>query len=205
MAAQADPFLNPLAHAFPRRKMLLALSGCAGLLVVVIGVLGLLDGSWLRQMLESWINIHALFGFLLCGLVLARYQWRTRDLRCMLPADIRELSRHLSRIVYLLLYVVIGVRQSIGIINSIWHGSAVDFDLFDDRFRNGPDRAGWNPKDDFQLFLATGLFALILVRVFTFRLWLRSVTAPNGRSHAANASPLDPSDRQPSALRGARR
>jgi cytochrome b561 len=175
LAAQAEPSLNHLAHACSRQRMLIALSGCAALLVVVIGVLGLLDGSWLRQMLESWINIHALFGLLLCGLVLARYQWRVRHSRCMLPTDVRELSRHLSRIVYLLLYVVIGVRQSIGIINSIWYGSALDFNLFDDRFRNGPDRAGWNPKDDFQLFLATGLFVLIIVRVFTFRLWLRSV------------------------------
>jgi hypothetical protein len=75
----------------------------------------------------------------------------------------------------LLLYVVIGVRLSIGIINSIWHGSAVDFNLFDDHFRHGPDRAGWNPKDDFQLFLATGLFVLIIVRVLAFRLWLRAV------------------------------
>jgi hypothetical protein len=42
-------------------------------------------------------------------------------------------------------------------------------------FRNGPDRASWNPKDDFQLFLTTGLFVLIIVRVLAFRLWLRSV------------------------------
>src|SRR5271156_4125861 len=125
MAAQAESSLNPLVHACSRQRMLIALCGCAVLLVVVIGVLGLLDGSWLRQMLESWINIHALFGLLLCGLVLARYQWRVRHSPCMLPADIRELSRHLSRIVYLLLYVVIGVRQSIGIISSIWHGSAI--------------------------------------------------------------------------------
>jgi cytochrome b561 len=173
MAAQAEPSLNPLAHACSWQRVLIAL--CAVLLVVAIGVLGLLDGSWLRQMLESWINIHALFGLLLCGLVLARYQWRVRHSPCMPSADIRELSRHLSRIVYLLLYVVIGVRQSIGIINSTWHGSPLDFNLFDDRFRNGPDRAGWNPKDDFQLFLATGLLVLIIVRVLAFRLWLRSV------------------------------
>jgi hypothetical protein len=146
MAAQAEPFLNPLAHACSRQRMLIALYGYAALLVVTIGVLRLLDGWWLRQMLESWINIHALFGLLLCGLVLARYQWRVRHSPCMLPTDIRELSRHLSRIVYLLLYIVIGVRQSIGIINSIWHGSAVDFDLFDDRFRNGPDRRVGTPK-----------------------------------------------------------
>ena len=175
MAAQAEPSLNSLAHAYSRQRMLIALYGCAALFVVVIGVLSLLDGSWLRQMLESWINIHALFGLLLCGLVLVRYQWRVRHSPGMLPTDIRELSRHLSRIVYLLLYVVIGVRQSIGIINSIWHGSAVDFNLFDDRTSNGPDRAGWNPKDDFQLLLATGLFVLIIVRVLACRLWLRSV------------------------------
>jgi cytochrome b561 len=175
MATQAEPSFNPLARACSRQRMLMAFYGCAALLVVIIGVLGLLDGSWLRQMLESWINIHALFGLLLCGMVLARYQWQVRHSPCMLPTDIRELSRHLSRIVYLLLYVVIGVRQSIGIVNSIWHGSAVDFNLFDDRFRNGPDRAGWNPKDDFQLFLAIGIFALIIVRVLAFRLWLRSV------------------------------
>jgi len=175
MAAQAQPSLNLLALTCSRQRMLTALYGCAALLVATIGVLGLLDGSWLRQMLESWINIHALFGSLLCGLVLVRYQWRVRHSPRMLPADIRELSRHLSRIVYLLLYVVVGARQSIGIINSIWHGNAVDFNLFDDRFRNGPDRAGWNPKDDFQLFLATGLFVLIVVRVLAFRLWLRAV------------------------------
>jgi cytochrome b561 len=175
MAAQAEPSLNSLTHAYSRQRMLIALYGCAALLVVVIGVLSLLDGSWLRQMLESWINIHALFGLLLCGLVLVRYQWRVRHSPGMLPTDVRELSRHLSRIVYLLLYVVIGVRQSIGIINSIWHGSAVDFNLFDDRTSNGPDRAGWNPKDDFQLLLATGLFVLIIVRVLACRLWLRSL------------------------------
>jgi len=175
MAVQAEPSLNSLAHAYSRQRMLIALYGCAALLVVVIGVLSLLDGSWLRHMLESWINIHALFGLLLCGLVLVRYQWRVRHSPGMLPTDIRELSQHLSRIVYLLLYVVIGVRQSIGIINSIRHGGAVDFNLFDDRTSNGPDRAGWNPKDDFQLLLATGLFVLIIVRVLACRLWLRSV------------------------------
>jgi cytochrome b561 len=175
MAAQAEPSVNPWVHACFRERMLIALYGCTGLLVASLGVLSLLDGSWLRHMLESWINIHVLFGFLLSALVIARYQWRVRHSPHLLPTDARELSRHLSRIVYLVFYVVIGVRQSIGVINSISHGGAVDFNLFDDRFRNGPDRAGWNPKDDFQLFLATGLFVLIVVRVLAYRLWLRSV------------------------------
>ena len=153
--------------------MLIALNGCAALFAVVIGVLGIFGASWPRQMLESWIDIHMLFGLLLWGLLLARYQWCVRHSPRMLQTDIRELSRHLSRIVYLLLYVAIGAREIIGILNSLWHGGAVDFNLFDAHFRNGPDYAGFDPKDDFQMFLAAGLTALIFVRVLAFRLWWR--------------------------------
>ena len=145
------------------------------LAAIAIGVLGLSRGSWPRQVLESWIGVHALFGLLLCGLVFARCRWHVKHSPRMLPADTRELTRHLSRIVYLLLYVVIGVRETIGIVNSLWYGGSVDFNLFDERFRNGPDYAGFNPRDDFQLFIASGLVALIFVRALTFRLWLRSV------------------------------
>jgi cytochrome b561 len=174
MAAQAERSLHFLAHACSRERMLTALYGCIALVAVVIGVLGLIGASWPRQMLESWINIHALFGLLLCGLVFSRCWWRVKHSPRMLPADIRELSRHLSRIVYLLLYSVVGLSQLISILDSIWHVGAVGFNLFDQRFR-GPDYAGFNLKDDFQLFLATGFCVLIIVRVVAFRLWLRSV------------------------------
>jgi hypothetical protein len=91
----------------------------------------------------------------------------------MLRAEIRELSRHLSRIVYLFLYVVIGMRELVGILSSLWHSGPVDFSLFDDRFRHGPDYGGFSPKDDFQLLLASGLFALIFVRVLAYTPWSR--------------------------------
>ena len=174
MAAQAERSLHFLAHAGTRERTLTALFGCIALVAVAIGVLGLIGASWPRQVLESWINIHVLFGLLLCGLVFSRCWWRVKHSPRMLPADMRELSRHLSRIVYLLLYIVVGLRELISILDSIWHGSPVDFNLFDARFRNGPDSAGWNPKDDFQLFLATGFSVLVIVRVVAFRLWLRS-------------------------------
>jgi cytochrome b561 len=119
------------------------------------------------------MNIHALFGLLLCGLVLARCWWCVKHSPRMLRTDIRELSRHLSRMVYLLLYLVIGVREIIGILASLWHGSALGFNLSDERFRDGADYGGFNPKDDCQLFLASGLVALIFVRVLAFRLWSR--------------------------------
>jgi hypothetical protein len=174
MAAQAERSLHFLAHACSRERVLTALYGSIALVAVVIGVLGLIGASWPRQTLESWINIHALFGLLLCGLLFSRCWWRVKQSPRMLPADIRELSRHLSRIVYLLLYSVVGLSQLVSILDSIWHVGAVGFNLFDQRFR-GPDYAGFNLKDDFQLFLATGFSVLIIVRVVAFRLWLRSV------------------------------
>src|ERR1700679_2966605 len=113
MTAQAERSLNSMPHACSREGVHKALYGCIALAAVVIGVLGLLRGSWPRQVLESWINIHLLFGLLLCGLVFARCRWHIKHSSRMLPADIRQLTRHLSRIVYLLLYGVIGVREII--------------------------------------------------------------------------------------------
>jgi cytochrome b561 len=115
------------------------------------------------------MNVHALFGFLLCGLVLARYRWLVERAPHMLPSEIPELSRHLSRIVYLFLYVVIGAREVVGILNSLWHGGPVDFNLLDARSRQGPDYGWFSTKDDFQMFFASGLFALIFVRVLASR------------------------------------
>jgi|GEM_PF-3115132 len=176
MTAQAERSLPYLADAC---------SGCIALAAVVVGVLGLAGDSLLRKMLESWIDIHALFAVLLCSLVFSRYRGCVQHSIRMSPADIHRLCRHLSRIVYLLLYVVLAVRQIIGLSDGVAHGGAVDFNLFDQHFRSGPDHAGWNPKDDFQLFLATGLVVLLVVRVLAFRLWLRSV-APRAETSTQN-------------------
>jgi cytochrome b561 len=166
MASRSQDFS---AHACSLERMVTALYGCLLLGAVMIGVLSLLGASWLRQVLESWINIHVLFGLLLCGLVFARCRWCVRHSFGMLPPDIRKLSRHLSCIIYLLLYLVIGVRAVIGVLNSNWHGGT------DDHLRNGSNHAIWNPKDDFQMFFASGLFALLFVPVLAFRLWLHFV------------------------------
>jgi hypothetical protein len=216
MAFQADRSLHPFAYACARGRLFTALYGCAALVTVAIGVLGLQRESRPRQVLEAWTGIHVLFGLLLCVLVLARCRWHIERSPHMLAADIRELSRHLSRIVYMLLYVVIGVREVIGMLNGLWHGGPVDFSLFDPHFRQGPDYAGFNPRDDFQLFFASGLFALFFVRVLAFTLWLRSGKrttvfgkrqqettwgAHQGNLRASTGSLLRPSILQPSKTR----
>jgi cytochrome b561 len=184
MAAQAELSLLPARKPYSR-VLTYAPEACAALLVIVIGTAGLIAQSWPRQMVEPWINIHLLFGLLLCGWVMVRYQRRVSQSPSMLPADVRVLSRQLSRIVYCVLYGVIGLRQSISIVSSLWHGGAVDFSLFDASLRHGPDTQGFDLHDDFQLFLASGLVPLVIVRVMAFRLWMRLSDKPLPDGHEA--------------------
>lgn len=172
MAAQAEHFPYALRSACTRESMRLALYAFAAMLVVVVGVLGILRASSARHLVESWINIHVLFGLLLCGFLLARYRWPFTHEPWLLPSDSRELSRHLSRIVYLLLYTIVGVRQSIGLVASLWHGGTIGFNLADEPLRYGADGKVVDTRD-FQMFLASALCVLIMIRVFAFRLWLR--------------------------------
>jgi cytochrome b561 len=163
--------------ALRQRAQVTALQWTLAALVVVAGVLSLVQHSRIRQAVEVWVNIHALFGLLLSGLVIAVFLRRVKDSPRMLPTDAREFSRHLSRVVYLLLFVVVGVRQFVGIVNCVWHGDTFGFNLFDERCRNGPDRRGFDPNGDFLVFLTYGLLTLVLARVLAFRIWRRSVEA----------------------------
>jgi hypothetical protein len=175
MTLRAERSLNSVADPVATERTFTVLDGCLAAAVVAIGVLGLLGGSRSRQALESWVNIHALFGVLLGGLVLVRYrEYLTRASRRR-PADVRELSGHLSRVVYLSLYLVIGVRESIGILDSLWRGDPVDFGLFDPGLHPVPGYFGFDPKDDFQLFFLAGLVALGFARILAYRLWSRSL------------------------------
>jgi len=134
-------------------------------MVAGVGVLGLGRVSWFRQLVESWINIHLLFGLLLCGLVLVRYNWIIRYAP-HLHEDIRELSRHLSRIVYLMLYAVIGIRLGISLVNWGWHGGSLALTLLDEGLRNDDDGRVFNPHHDYHMTLLSGGITLGMVRVF---------------------------------------
>jgi len=126
------------------------------LLTVVIGTLGLLHESWPNRILAPWINIRALFGSLLWALVIARFYWCVKYIPPMLPEDFRRLTRHLSRMVYLLLYIVVGLRQLIAIVNSIWRD--LEFAL------PTPDPRIVEPVEYLQAYVIYGLFSLITIR-----------------------------------------
>jgi cytochrome b561 len=132
-----------------------------GVIVVFVGFLGTLEHSGMRKIVASWIDIPALFGVLLFTLVVARLQG---CLECRPPtgaAELRQLTRHLSRIVYLLLYLIIGAKVVVNIVN--------DF-ILTEAARSSPKYLIFRPVGDLREIFAYGLVVLIAIRVLI--LWL---------------------------------
>jgi hypothetical protein len=99
----------------------------AAICIVAIGVMG----------------PRAIFGFALCSLVLVRFYWRVRNDWSITAVEIHAFSRRLSRMVYLLLYLVVGLTQLL----AVALGQAL----------SAPPRA-------LQGYLACALAALVLIR-----------------------------------------
>jgi cytochrome b561 len=145
-----------------------------GGLVVLVGVLGLLPDTWLTGAVQSKTAFHALFGSLLCGLVVVRFRWWLKSTPPAHPLDIRRFTRQLSRMVYLVLYLVTGAIEIINIIGARQEGilPARDLGLL-------------KPTSDSEAFLICGLIALVSIRVLAFWSWRRLVRADDawpGRS-----------------------
>lgn len=151
-----------------------------GGLVVLIGVLGLLPDSWLTGVVQSKTAFHALFGLLLCGLVAARFQWWLKSSPPAHPLDIRQFTRRLSRMVYLVLYLVTGAMEVINFIGARQDG-----------IRPARDFALLIPTSDSEAFLICGLIALVSIRVLAFWSWRRLVRAGTAGSEPAAPGPVD--------------
>jgi hypothetical protein len=96
-----------------------------------------------------------LFASLLWGLVIARFGWWLKHSQSPQTAEVRQFCRQLSRMVYLILYLVIGAKQIFG---------APGIELLPDDERGVPDC---------QVILAYGLIALVLIRLLAYLACLR--------------------------------
>jgi cytochrome b561 len=167
LVADTDDALIASGNPARRNKQILALYWSMVMLAVLVGIFGLVGDS-------SRSRVHALFGLLLVGLVIARYY---RWLRYSPPAqkdDIRQLSRQLSRLIYLVLYLVIGAKQVIGIVNFMWHGGILDFGLLLNN-DSAQDLGIYKSTADFRAILVCGVIALAVIRGLAFWTWLRLV------------------------------
>jgi cytochrome b561 len=139
-----------------RRRWRIALQVTLGVAVVFVGILGTLDHSGIRRVVGSWINVPALFGALLFALVVARLQWCLESGPPVGAAEPRELTRHLSRIVYLLLYLLTGTRLVVNIVN---------YFLLSEPVCRSLQCTILQPTDDLGAIFAYALGVLIAIRV----------------------------------------
>jgi cytochrome b561 len=116
------------------------------LLVLGVGLLGLIADTGTVPLPHRG-NLHVLFGALLWTYVVARFYGRLRRSPRMQPADIRAFSRHLSRLVYLLLYLLTFFNLAAGFL------------------RAAPHSAFLARAADLQSYLVCGFGALITIRV----------------------------------------
>jgi cytochrome b561 len=164
MQADVDTALPP-SDSTPRRAQRdTALYWGLGGVVVLVGILGLVPDSWLTGVVQSKTALHVLFGLLLWGLVVVRFRWWLRNFAPAQAADIRHFSRQLSRMVYLVLYLVTGVMEVINIIGAL-----------QDDMHPARSLAILKPTPDGEALLICGLIALISIRVLAFLSWRRLV------------------------------
>jgi cytochrome b561 len=174
VAADIDDALIASGNPARRIRQVLALYWGVAVLAVLVGVFGLVRDSWLAMASTSRSCMHALFGLLLVGLVIARFLWWLRHSPPAQKADIRRFSRQLSCLIYLILYLVIGAKQIIGIVNFMWRGVTLDFGLLlnNDSAQN---LGIYKSTADFRAILVCGLIALAVIRGLAFWTWLRLV------------------------------
>jgi cytochrome b561 len=161
-------------------------------LVVVVGTLGLLHDDWPKTTQSYWINVHALLGLLLWGVVIARLTWRTRHPPPLLPNTVGPLARRLSSPVHFALYGLLLLIPVVGIITFLYHGRVFDFGLFRLDFGIRKNRAVFAPAEGLHGYLAYALFALAALHA-TAALWhhfylrdgvlLRMWPRRSGRAH----------------------
>jgi len=148
----------------PKRDLVRGVSVPRGIALLgwVVGATCLLLESWPMGPEYPKAVVHVLFGLLLCGLVVARFNWWIQRCPPNDALDIRRFSRELSRMVYLILYLVIGLQLIIRIRGYLQDDHHIAHGL-------NPLRPALND----QAFLVSGLLALVLIRVLAWWSWRR--------------------------------
>jgi len=88
----------------------IALQWLVALAVLSVGVAGLLHDSEL-QAATTWVNVRTLFGALLLLSVVAKFAWQIGHAALQSRAAITAFARGLSRQLYVLLYLLAGIKE----------------------------------------------------------------------------------------------
>jgi cytochrome b561 len=122
-----------------------------------IGIAGLVQDSWPGAPYLPAVNLHAIFGALLWFLVVAQLRRASLGHPALNRAGLHELSRRLSRRVYLLLYLLFGSSLLVRIAAILWNSGT----------QGALHPAILQPPENLRDYLASGVFALLTIHVLS--------------------------------------
>jgi cytochrome b561 len=120
-----------------------------------IGFAGLLRDVWPGALYLPRVNLHAVFGAALWLLAVAQFRHASSAAFALDGAGVHQLSRELSRRVYLLLYILFGTSQLLRIAAIFWN-SAAPGELH---------RAILTSPENLRDYLAYGVFSVLTIHV----------------------------------------
>jgi cytochrome b561 len=138
-----------------------AISGCPlwfALPICVIGAAGLLRDAWPTALYLPGTGLHALFGVMLLTMVLAQFRQASRSAPAQSGAGMHELSRRLSRGVFLQLYILFGMSQIVRLAVILWNNG-----------QRASPMAILQPPENLRDYLAYGILALLTIHALATR------------------------------------
>ncbi len=123
-------------------------------LVGIVGVGGQLHDSFAMLADTSWLNLHALFGVLLCTAVCLPLCNGLRPSQHVFSVDLARYIRGSTRLVYAILYGLMGIKEILALAIFLWHGGG----------RTTEGSAKMAPVETFQVYCVYGVLALVVVR-----------------------------------------
>ena len=111
----------------------------------------------------------ASIALIIACLLVAKFHCWLRRSAPVSAADIRLFSRRLTRTVYLVIYLIIGVQQIANIVGGLQNNGVAGQTL-------------GMLKSTSQVFLLHGLLALVLIRVLAYLTWRRIALSSAGRT-----------------------
>ncbi len=124
------------------------------------------------------LTLHPLFAALVLGMVISRFFWYLDIPSAMRCSDMRQLSRSVSRGVYLVLYGEILLREIAGLFHAAYRDGPFDGPSLYAYFKMPADQVTSEFTYEFRGYLVCSLIAILAIR---------TLTAVYGRSHDSRA------------------
>ena len=144
----------------------------------------------LAALMAGCAEFHAVFGTLLCTLVLLQFARQMRASNSGAGTQPHEFARHLSRLIYLLLYSVLLLKVLAAMGSASWRDDGLSVG-WSSQFRANPEHLFMECGERFRLDLLWGVIALCLIRVLS-AYQLRVTASKTGAIPLRTNSPLRP-------------